>query len=99
MTLLPTGSASNAEPADTAEPSQEPVSTPVPGPVLITEQQVLLGSAAAMGLRAEPAPRRWDLLSRVFGRQAREDRWKVRKTATQHWYLEDARMHREMDHL
>lgn len=99
MTLLPTGSANNAEPVHTAEPSLGPVPTPVPAPVLITEQQVLLGSAAATGLHAEPALRRWGLLSRVFGRQAREERWKVQKHSTQQWYLEQARMRREMDHL
>jgi hypothetical protein len=99
MTLLPMGSAANAETVNTAESSLEPAPTPVPAPVLITEQQVLLGSAAAAGLRAEPAPRWWSVLSRVSARQARQDRWKVRSTSTQHWYLENARMSREMYRL
>lgn len=99
MTLLPTESAGKAETVHTQEPSLQPVPTPVPAPVLITEQQVLLGSAVAAGLRAEPAPRWWSALARVFAKKAREDRWKAQNYATRHWYLEDARMQREMGHL
>jgi hypothetical protein len=78
--------------------TQAPVPTPVRAPVLITEQQVLLGSAAA-GLRVTPAPHWLRALSAIFARPAREDRWKARTYPAQHRYLEAARMSREMYRL
>jgi hypothetical protein len=99
MKLFPTGSEAKADTVNIAEPSPEPVPKPVPAPVLITEQQVLLGSAAAAGLRAAPAPRWWGVFSRAFARPARQRRREPRTYPARHQYLEDARMSREMYRL
>jgi hypothetical protein len=86
-------------PGDSAEPAVETVSVAAPpAPVLITEQEVLLGSAAAGALRANPRPR-WILaLRRVFSSSG----WRVdeqRPYRPRCSYLEDARMSREMHRL
>jgi hypothetical protein len=99
MTLLPTEPAGDAETVTIAELSLQPVPAAVPAPVFITEQEVLLGSAAAAGLQFQRAPRWWSGLARACTKQARDDRWKARSYPAREWYLEDSRMNREMHHL
>ena len=104
MSVLPMNSAEARTPltgesaesaAQTAPVGTSPASHP---PVLITEQEVLLGSAAAGALPAHPRPR-WILaLRRVFS----SSEWRVdehRSYPPRSSYLENARMSREMYRL
>jgi hypothetical protein len=83
----------SAEPAAQAAPVASHTA-----PVLITEQEVMLGSAAAGALPADPRPR-WILaLRRVFS----SSDWRVdehRSYPPRCSYLENARMSREMHRL
>jgi hypothetical protein len=66
--------------------------------VLITEAEVALGSAAAMGVRRKD--RRWvALLSQIFAPVLKASRPKRRAYPPRMAYLEDPRMAREMARL
>ncbi len=73
---------------------------PVPAPVLITEQQVLIGSAAAL---AAPTTYRQRLLTSIrarFARAEKTDRPKKRRHYPVHYdFIEDAAMSRMMYRL
>ena len=77
-----------------------------PAPVLISEQEVVLGTAVA--LRARPIPRRrWfeaisvlrTAMRRSLARPAREARPERRDYPKRYTFLENACMAREMDRL
>jgi hypothetical protein len=72
------------------------VTKPQP-PVLITEQEVMLGTAAAVAPKATPITRMIDAL-RVVGAALRPPPPRPHY-ARQAMYFEDARMAREMDRL
>jgi hypothetical protein len=96
------------EAAETLEEAEERLVSPAP--VLISEQEVVLGTAVA--LRARPTPRRrWfeaiSVLRAAMQRPAREARREARRQARplrrdypkRYTYLENACMAREMDRL
>jgi hypothetical protein len=82
----------------------EVVEAPPRTPVLITEQQVLFATAAALPLQPEKTGRRFVEALRAFGASAvavfttsgDDARPKSRHYPPRHDYLEDSRMAREM---
>lgn len=85
------------QPADIAEASPRT-------PVLITEQQVLFATAAALPLRPAKTSRRWTEVMRAIGASVRaafvtpsdEAGPRRRHYPSRNEYLEDSRMAREM---
>jgi hypothetical protein len=91
---------SPGEPAASVASAAETASIPIhPAQVLITEQEVLFGSAAAGALQAHPRPR-W---IRALRRALSSSDWHVdpqqRRYPPRSGYLENARMAREMYRL
>lgn len=88
------------QPADIAEASPRT-------PALITEQQVLFATAAALPLQPAKTSRRWTEVVRVIGASARaafvtssdEAQPKRRHYPSRNDFLEDSRMSREMSRL
>jgi hypothetical protein len=88
------------QPADTAEASPR-------APVLITEQQVLFATAAALPLQPAKTSRSWIEVMRTvgssvraaFGTSSDESRPTRRHYPARHEFLEDSRMAREMMRL
>lgn len=89
--------------APAQQPSPEPVSAP---PALITEQEVALGTAAALGV--QPNRVRWWTRAGLVVASAFRDttvtastpsRPKPRNVPRRYGFLEDALMAREMDRL
>jgi hypothetical protein len=82
----------------------EVVEAPPRAPILITEQQVLFATAAAVPSQREKAGQRFVEALRAFGASAKavfatsgdDARPKSRKNPPRHGYLEDSRMAREM---
>jgi hypothetical protein len=79
-------------------PSAAPQAKPSSAEVLITEQQVMFGTAAAAASR--PKNRLMVVVARVFATSTTETRSR-RQHAVQRrmYYIESARMAREMDRL
>jgi hypothetical protein len=80
----------------------EPTTAPLRVPVLITEQQVLLGSAAAVAFpRRSTAGRIADVFHRVMAgmRTAVSITGADRNVPARYSYIDNARMAREMDRL
>jgi hypothetical protein len=71
-----------------------------PAPVLITEHEVLLGSAATVALPAAPAQGWLATVRRIFATTS-EDRQRPKRHSypPRSSYLEDSRMSREMRRL
>jgi hypothetical protein len=100
--LAPFGAPPEAveQPADIAEAAPRT-------PVLITEQQVLFATAAAVPLQPSKTGRRWVEAVRAIGASLRaavatssnEDRPKRRHYPARNDFLEDSRMAREMMRL
>jgi hypothetical protein len=81
-----------------ATPSAVPSAKPSSAEVLITEQQVMFGTAVAAASR--PQNRLIAALGRVFATSAREARSQQHHDVPRRmYYLESARMGREMDRL
>ena len=97
--LAPFGAAREVE-HDIAEVVEAPPRTPV----LITEQQVLFATAAALPLQPEKAGRRFVEALRALGASAKavfttsgdDAQPKSRRNPPRHDYLENSRMAREM---
>jgi len=76
-----------------------------PAPVLITEAEVALGTAAAVGLRPATADRPTLVgrivlaVRRAFAISATDERFQPRHHPKRLRYLDDARMEREMHRL
>src|SRR5271166_4315691 len=95
--------------ATTADTPQVPISRPTsPAPadeaasaeVLITEQEVLFGTAAALPARRESITRRFvALMRRMFAASAHASRPPRRDVPKRYEFLESALMGREMDRL
>jgi hypothetical protein len=89
-----------AEPGD-AEESAEALPR---NPVLITEQQVLFGTAAAMPRQPVKSSRRWAVTARAIGASlpatfatsSNEAESKPRRYPSRNGFLEDSRVAREM---
>lgn len=78
--------------------SAVPPAKPSSAEVLITEQQVMFGTAAAAGLR--PENRLMAALGRVFASSTTETRSQRQHSVQRRmYYIESARMAREMDRL
>jgi hypothetical protein len=77
-----------------------PIPAPMPETVVITEQEVLLGSAVAGGLIAQPAPGWLATFRRIFASSS-EPRTRVKRPSypPRCPYLESSRMSREMRRL
>ena len=80
------------------------VETPPRTPVLITEQQVLFATAAAVPLQPDRTGRRWTeavlaFLTAAFVKADNASQPKRRHYPSRHDYLEDSRMAREMMRL
>ena len=91
------------EPRKVAKPP-ETVEAPPRTPVLITEQQVLFATAAAVPLRPTRTSRRWfeavrTYLATAFVKADSERQPKRRHYPSRHDFLEDSRMAREMMRL
>jgi hypothetical protein len=82
---------------DDLSPAATLVTKPQP-PVLITEQEVMLGTAAAVAPRSTPITRRMIDALRVVGAALRPPPPRPHY-ARQATYIEDARMAREMGRL
>ncbi|HME78367.1 MAG TPA: hypothetical protein VKI00_22770 [Mycobacterium sp.] len=82
---------------DHLSPPATLVTKPQP-PVLITEQEVMFGTAAAVAPKATPITRRMIDALRVVGAALRPPPPRPHY-ARQATYIEDARMAREMDRL
>ncbi|CAN5576252.1 hypothetical protein BH09ACT8_BH09ACT8_26870 [soil metagenome] len=100
MSVLPMAS-TPVPPTETAprtEPEQRTVAPAGhPAAVLITEQEVLLGSALAGGSAPAPAPRWPATFRRIFAPASGVQRGPKRRSyPSQCAYLEDSRMSREM---
>ena len=79
-------------------PSAVPSAKPSSAEVLITEQQVMFGTAVAAAPRREN--RLMAALSRIFATSATETRSRRQPSAPRRmYYIESARMGREMDRL
>ena len=79
-------------------PSAVPPAKPSSAEVLITEQQVMFGTAAAAASR--PTNRLMAALGRVFATSTTETRSRQHHDVPRRmYYLESARMGREMDRL
>ena len=97
MSQSTTTSAANREVVPTAAPTSEKDGTS-PAPVLITEQEVLFGTRAAMLLRKASSPHRWiDAIRVAAGSLHLPPPRQCYPMDT--GYLERARMAREMDRL
>jgi hypothetical protein len=80
------------------------VDAPPRSPVLITEQQVLFATAAAVPLQPERTSRRWTqavlaFLTAAFVKADNDSQPKRRHYPSRHDFLEDSRMAREMMRL
>ncbi|MGO9032944.1 hypothetical protein [Mycobacterium sp.] len=102
-------SSSRTASADTADapyepilraPSVAPADEAASAEVLITEQEVLFGTAAALPARRESIARRFvALMRRMFAASARASRPPRRDVPKRYEFLERALMGREMDRL
>lgn len=99
MSVLPMNSTPISSTASTEPELRTEAPETLPAPVLITEQEVLLGSAVAGGLIAEPAPHRRTAFRRIFARAEHPPREKRRTYPPRCSYLESSRLSREMGHL
>ena len=100
---------STPAPASTAAALDEATSQPLPAApsidtssaeVLITEQEVLFSTAAALPARREKSTRRFlGLLHRVFATSARAPRPRQANYPKRYAFLENSLMAREMDRL
>ena len=73
---------------------------PIPAPIVITEREVLLGSAVTGGLIAQPARGRLATFLRIFASSSPgRPREKRRAYPPRCAYLESSRMSREMRRL
>jgi hypothetical protein len=100
--LAPFGASPEAieQPADVADAAPRT-------PVLITEQQVLFATAAAVPLQPAKTSRRWTEVVRAFGASVRaafvtssdDTQPKPRHYPSRNDFLEDSRMAREMMRL
>jgi hypothetical protein len=106
--LAPFGAPPDAANPDAAKPhAAEPptaVEAPARTPVLITEQEVLFATAAAMPLRQARVSRRWieavqAFLTTAFVKADKDRQPKRRHYPSRHDFLEDSRMAREMMRL
>jgi hypothetical protein len=78
-------------------PSAVPPAKPSSAEVLITEQQVMFGTAAAAASR--PKNRLMAALGQVFAPSTTETRSRQHDVPRRMYYIESARMGREMDRL
>lgn len=96
--LVPFG----APPDDAQQPAT--AEAPTRTPVLITEQQVLFATAAAMPLQPARTSPRWTqavraFMAAAFVKSSGESQPKRRHHPSRHDFLEDSRMAREMMRL
>jgi hypothetical protein len=105
MLVSPTGLASTTDPANTTDPVNERISQPPSvevssTEVLISTQQVVFSTAAALGTRRESIGGRFvAVMRRIFTTSTDESAPKRRDYPRHYGFLENALMAREMERL